>query len=163
MLASLCLQALASRLAGGDDAIYQLLELSEQQQQQMIGRGSVVAAAEPVNGSSSSTAVALAAPVLPLIQLEQQLQQAMVQEAKKLQRLKQEALCQWECGLNDNKSNDGTEVSTVSAGVSKSCKGYAGSAISWPDVYGCCREGMFSVWLPLVRSQCVVSKSELAN
>jgi hypothetical protein len=89
MLAALCLQALASRLAGGDDAIFQLLELSEQQQQ-LIGKGPAVAAAEPVKGSSSSTAVALANPVLPLTLLGQQLQEAMVQEAKKLQRVQKQ-------------------------------------------------------------------------
>jgi hypothetical protein len=77
-------------LAGGEDAIFQLLELSEQQQQQLIGRGSVVAAADPVYGSVSSAAVALATPVLPLTQLEQELQQAMVQAAQRLLRLQKQ-------------------------------------------------------------------------
>jgi hypothetical protein len=72
-------------LAGGDDAIFQLLELSEQQQQP-VGKGSVVAAAERMNSSSSSTAVALA-PTKKVTQMEQHLQQAMVQAAQRLQRL----------------------------------------------------------------------------
>jgi hypothetical protein len=85
VLAALCFQALAIRLVGGEDAIFQLLELSEQQQ--LIGRGPAVAVAEPVTGISSNTAVALATPGLPLNQLKQQMQQAMVQAAQRLQRL----------------------------------------------------------------------------
>ena len=84
VLSIVVFQALASRLQGGDDAIYlELPELAEQQQQQQLAERNTTAG----GAGNSRTRVALVPPVEPLLQLEQELEQLLVQAARRLKRL----------------------------------------------------------------------------
>ena len=84
LFSALCLQALARRLVDGEEALYELIELSGQQLVQPPSRGT---AAGDLSTTSTKGAVALVAPASPEAQLEEELQQSMVQAAKRLEKL----------------------------------------------------------------------------